>query len=305
MWPTRQGDHKRLYEALLQHSQTEKVMPGVADDRARDTLAWQFVASLRREDYYRRVQEKTITAAKADPNSGFFDAERAVAYHLQNNNVEEAAWLIFLMTHFARPSTSGWQRLQDVYGMLGNGIWDWQIVSVNPQGMIDWLANNQTQIRGKFGNHRKYETLSPNSHRSFGRVLKSYIAWIGKSGHRKFFADAVHNHGNNPEIIFDAIFKSMNVTTFGRLARFDYLALIGRYKIAPIEAGSAYLKDATGPAAGARLLFVGPNADKKSDAKLQTWLDALDKDLGVGMAVMEDALCNWQKSPMQFIHYKG
>ena len=305
MWPTRQGEHQRLSDALLKHSQNTRAMPGIATDAARETLAWQFVASLRREDYYRRVQDKKVVASKADPNSGFFDAERAVAFHLQNNDIEEAAWLIFLMTHFARPSTSGWQRLQDVYGMLGKGIWDWKTVSVNPQPMIDWLANNRDKIRGKFGNHRKYETLLPGSHRSFGRVLKSYLAWIGASGHRKFFADAVRAHGNDPGVIFDALFKSMNVTTFGRLARFDYHALIGRYEIAPIEAASAYLKEATGPAAGVRLLFLGPGANKKSDKMLQSWLDDLDKDLGVGMAVMEDALCNWQKSPANFIHYKG
>ncbi|MFB7143137.1 alpha-glutamyl/putrescinyl thymine pyrophosphorylase clade 3 protein [Agrobacterium deltaense] len=305
MWPTRQDEHQRLSDALLRHAQTTRAMPGIAADLARETLAWQFVASLRREDYYRRVQEKKVAAAKADPNSGCFDAERAVVFHLQNNDVEEAAWLIFLMTHFARPSTSGWQRLQDVYGMLGKGIWDWKTVTDDPKAMIDWLAKNRDKIRGKFGNHRKYETLHPDSHRSFGRVLNSYLAWIGAAGHKKFFADVVRAHGNNPGVIFDALFNGMKVTTFGRLARFDYLSLIGRYQIAPIGAASAYLKDATGPAAGARLLFLGSGATKKSDRMLQAWLDDLDKDVGVGMAVMEDALCNWQKSPAAFVHYKG
>ncbi len=305
MWPTRLDEQKRLADALHRHARNTRAMPGIAADAARETLAWQFIASLRREDYYQRVQEKAVPPAKADPNSGMFDAERAVAYHLQNDDVEEAAWLIFLMTHFARPSTSGWQRLQDVYGKLGQGTWDWKTVSANPQAMIDWLAKNRLRIRGKFGNHRKYETLLPNSHRSFGRVLTSYLAWIGAGGHKRFFADTVRRQGNDPGVIFDALFNSMNVTTFGRLARFDYLALIGRYKIAPIEAASAYLKDATGPAAGARLLFLGPGANKKSDKSLQSWLDDLDKDLGVGMAVMEDALCNWQKSPARFVHYTG
>jgi len=34
-------------------------------------------------------------------------------------------------------------------------------------------------------------------------------------------------------------------------------------------------------------------------------LDDLDADLCVGMEVMEDALCNWQKSPLQFVYYRG
>jgi len=34
-------------------------------------------------------------------------------------------------------------------------------------------------------------------------------------------------------------------------------------------------------------------------------LDELDVDLRVTMKVIEDALCNWQKSPTRFVHFKG
>jgi hypothetical protein len=265
----------------------------------------QFVASLRREDYYRRLQERTIGAERANPNSGHFDAERAVAYHLQNGDIEEAAWLVFLMTHFAKPASSGWLRLQQVYGRLGQGIWNWPAVKANPDAMIKWLEQNWPNIGGKFGNHRKYESLRPNSNRSFSRVLKSYLAWIGDNGHEKFFSKVVQKGGNDPRQIFDVLYKSMKVTTFGRLAKFDYLALIGRYGIAPIIAGSAYLKGATGPTTGARLLFTGTNIGTATIRQLQEWLDDLDADLSVGMTVMEDALCNWQKSPAVFVHYRG
>jgi hypothetical protein len=65
----------------------------------------QFISSLRRESYYALVQRQTISARRADPNSPSFDPERAVAYHLQRGNVDEAAWLVFLMTHFGRPGS--------------------------------------------------------------------------------------------------------------------------------------------------------------------------------------------------------
>ncbi|WFU10350.1 hypothetical protein QA646_05690 [Rhizobium sp. CB3090] len=304
MWPKRQAEHERLVEALLNHSQTTRNLPGVGTAAARETLAMQFIASLRREDYYRLIQRKDVDPRKADPNSGVFDPERAVAYHMQNGDVEEAAWLVFLMTEFARP-VSGWQRLEDVYGKLGAGIWDWGTINANPQTMIDWMAQNWQRIGGKFGNHRKYESLRPDSNRNFANVLTSYLDWIGEDGHRRFFANVVRENGNDPGVLFDVLYKGMNVATFGRLARFDYLSLIGRYGIAPIEAGSAYLDSATGPAAGVRLLFLGSRTDKTRDRTLQSWLDDLDKDLRVGMAVMEDALCNWQKSPSTFVHYKG
>ena len=97
----------------------------------------------------------------------------------------------------------------------------------------------------------------------------------------------------------------MSVLSFGRLAKFDFLAMLGRYGIAPIAAGSAYLRGATGPLRGARLLFDGrPNSITSLDT-LQVFLDELDADLGMGMTITEDALCNWQKRPSRFHHFKG
>lgn len=305
MWPTRQQLRAQISSALETHSANVRKLPGTTEDLVREALAMQFVASLRREDYYRRIQQKAVPARKADPNLGTFDAERAVAYHVQSGNIEEAAWLIFLMTHFARPVSSGWLRLQQVYGRLGHGVWDWPTVSQNPQAMIMWVADNWLSIAGKFGNHRKYESLRPDSNRSFGDVLLSYLGWIGPAGHQMFYAANIQQAGNNPATIFDALYRSMNVKSFGRLAKFDYLALIGRYGIAPIEPGSAYFNGATGPASGARLLFTGSHMGAATEVQLQCWVDELDASLHMGMAVMEDALCNWQKSPTAFVHFKG
>ncbi|RDI57156.1 hypothetical protein DES45_10773 [Microvirga subterranea] len=265
----------------------------------------QFVASLRRERYYQLVQRKRISPDRADPNHPSFDAERAVAYHVQRDNFDEAAWLIFLMTHFARPADTGWLRLRDVYGKLGQGTWDWATVTANPGSFTAWLAANWQNVRGKFGNHRKYESLRPDASRPMSRVVEGYIRWIGLQGHASFFGNIVRHAGNDPHRIFDALYQDLPIPTFGRLAKFDYLSLIGRYGIAPITAGSAYLNGATGPAAGARLLFDGVRNGPSTNRHLQAQLDALDIELGVGMTVMEDALCNWQKSPMTFVHYKG
>jgi len=280
-------------------------MPGVVNPQALDTLALQVVASLRRERYYQVVQRKRIARERADPNHRSFDAERAVAYHLQQGSIDEAGWLIFLMTIFARPADTGWLRLRDVYGRLGGGIWDWATVSADPASFTGWLAANWRSVRGKFGNHRKYESLRPDSDRPIGLVVEGYLRWIGPAGHAAFFAGVVRRAGNDPHGIFDALYRSLDVPTFGRLARFDYLSLIGRYGLAPIEAGSAYLGGATGPAKGARLLFDGARNGPTPLRQLQARLDDLDRDLAVGMTVMEDALCNWQKSPTDFIHYKG
>ncbi|MCF6113411.1 hypothetical protein [Mesorhizobium muleiense] len=305
MWPSRAAEKQRIATALLHHAATVRALPGLADPQALDVLAMQFVASLRREDYYRAVQRKPVSARRANPNNPSFDPERAVAYYVQQQDLDEAAWLVFLMTHFARPTDTGWLRLQDVYGRLGAGIWNWATVSGNPAAFTRWLADNGQKIRGKFGNHRKYESLRPDANRNIGLVVASYIGWIGNGGHGRFFANSIRRAGNDPHVIFDVLYQEMPVVSFGRLAKFDYLALIGRYRIAPIGAGSAYLDGATGPAKGARLLFDGRTDSPTPTNDLQGMLDALDNDLQVGMQVMEDALCNWQKSPLAFVHFKG
>lgn len=303
-WPLRDTERQRLISELAA-ARGALGFQGIPDDVTIDTLAWQFIASLRREDYYRLVQSKPIEAHRADPNSAMFDAERAVAFHVQQGNIDDAGWLIFLMTHFARRPDSGWRRLQDVYGKLGVGTWDWASVQGNPQAFFRWMTANWRSIGGAFGNHRKYESLKPTAKRPMSRAVENYLAWVGPADHQTFFANAVRVAGNDPHVIFDQLYRSMRVNSFGRLAKFDYLLLIGRYGLAPIAAGSAYLDGATGPGRGARLLIDGNPTSRTANITLQTALDGLDGRLNVGMEVMEDALCNWQKSPRRFIHYKG
>lgn len=303
-WPSRDAERQRIIGELTA-ARTALGFRGIPDAATIDALAWQFIASLRREDYYRLVQSKQIQAHRADPNSATFDAERAVAFHMQRGNVDEAGWLIFLMTHFARRADSRWRRLQDVYGKLGAGVWNWTSVQADPEAFFRWLTANWRNIRGSFGNHRKYESLNPTAKRPMRRAVEDYLAWIGAAGHQRFFADAVRVAGNDPHVIFDQLYRSMTINSFGRLAKFDYLSLIGRYRLAPISAGSAYLDGATGPSRGARLLVDGDPTSRTPTVTLQAALAELDRGLNVGMEVMEDALCNWQKSPRRFVHYKG
>lgn len=304
MWPSRDAERRRLV-AELTAAKAALGLAGLVDQATIETLALQFVASERREDYYKHVQAKPVSAARADPNSGAFDAERAVAHHMQQGNIDEAGWLIFLMTHFARPAGSKWLRLQDVYGKLGNGRWDWATVTANPTAFYSWLDTNWQKIRGRFGNHRKYTSLRPNAPIPMRKTVADYLGWIGPGGHAVFFANAVHAAGNDPHVIFDRLYNEMKIGTFARLGKFDYLSLVGRYGLAPIEAGSAYLKGATGPEAGARLLVDGSRNSLTPISLIQGKLDALDLRLKLGMTIMEDALCNWQKSPAKFIHYLG
>jgi hypothetical protein len=64
--------------------------------------------------------------------------------------------------------------------------------------------------------------------------------------------------------------------------------------------------DGTGPVRGARLLFSGAVDNASfSKKKLDELSVELNKILGVGMQVIEDSLCNWQKSPARYLAFRG
>lgn len=104
---------------------------------------------------------------------------------------------------------------------------------------------------------------------------------------------------------FDDLYRKLaSVMSFGRTARFDYLTMIGKLGIAAVAPRRPYLVGATGPLRGARLMFGGAVVGQRA-LELEPKVIALGAALGVGMQEMEDALCNWQKSPSKFVAYRG
>lgn len=303
-WPKRQAEADRLAAALSTYAQRHRPLPGVAPPGARDALVAQMVSSQRRLDHTRILLCRGQDPRRADPNDPMFDPERAAVVHLRAGRLDEAVWLIFLATHFGRHLRDGWRMLADVYSGLGKATWTWDRVSRDPAAFRAWLTRNADRIGGAFGNHRKYESLNGDRASGTGAVVESYIAWVGRD-HGAHIARLVREAGNDPNSIFDHFYRNMTVARFGRLGKFDFLCLLGRLGLAPIAPGSPYLSGATGPRRGARLLFGGQTDAPLHVRDLEVWARELDDMLGVGMQVMEDSLCNWQKSPTRFVHFRG
>jgi len=196
-----------------------------------------------------------------------------------------------------------------VYGAFNDQFtWTWDKYSSNPNDFSIWLHQHLDDIKKqradfKFGNHRRYESLD-----ELDAVLKSYADWVGPNrSHKDLMDTAKAKVGTDPKKLFDYLYKNMSsVRQFGRLAKFDYLTMVGKMGLEGIEPPSAYMVEGTGPVKGARLLFSGA-VDNEFLSKKQ--LDALsvelDKTLGVGMQVIEDSLCNWQKSPAKYLAFRG
>jgi hypothetical protein len=283
-------------------------LPGIDDAATREVLIEQFLASIHRVEYVKRLGSRDISPRRADPHDDLFDPLKAAVLNLRNGNRDEAFWLVFLSVHFGKHGRSGWRYLRDVYGQLGGQRrWDWQNTSTAPAEFRAWLSAHQAELRrpgGGFGNHRKYESLDGHSTAGTGAVVESYVEWVAAApSHAALVEDAVVAARGDARLAFDHLYSALaaSVHRFGRLARFDYVAMLGKLGLAPIEPGSAYLRDATGPLRGARALF----GRHHTAATLDRWLVEIDVELRVGMQVLEDALCNWQKSPHKFEQFRG
>jgi hypothetical protein len=300
---------KKLNAILAKYRLDGKVLPGISTAEEREALVAQIVDSVARIDYVKAIASRPISPKRLDPkNAEMFDPIRAAIQHMRNGNIDEAFWLVFLFVLCGKHLKKGYGLLRMVYGAYNDKFtWTWEKFSKNPNQFSLWLHQHIEDIEAQkqdfpFGNHRKYESRG-----KLDIVLKSYAAWIGpKRSHAAFIANAKADAGDDPKKLFSYLYKKMKVQQFGRAGKFDYLTMIGKVGLVEIEPPSAYIVHATGPERGARLLFSGA-VDNMSYSKkrLDELAIELDKTLGVGMQVIEDSLCNWQKSPAKYKPFRG
>jgi Alpha-glutamyl/putrescinyl thymine pyrophosphorylase clade 3 len=312
MRPRERERARDLDEQLLAFCRDKHPLLGIQSAARRAALVAQIVESIRRVEFIAAISNRDISDLRADPSSDLFDPIKAAILHTRRGNIDEAFWLTFLSVLFGKHKRSGWRLARDIYGALGaNTRWDWATTSKDPQAFRQWLAKNETVLKGAdgierhFGNHRKYTSLDAGSTSGTGAAVESYVKWVRPPRtHEMLITDAQKRCAGNKRKTFDYLYHSMrDVASFGRLAKFDYLTLLGKLRLADIEPGSTYMEAATGPLAGARLLFSWK--DTLSPRDLDSRAVELGDALGVGMQVMEDALCNWQKSPDKFVPFRG
>jgi len=286
-----------------------KPLVGIAKPENVSALVAQLIESEHRIRYVARIAERPISPKRLDPKDELFDPLRAAIAHMHAGNADEGFWLVFLFVHFGKNLKHGYSLLRAIYGAFEDQfIWTWEKYSQKPADFSLWFHDRLPQmekVRGKlkFGNHRKYESIYQTE-----QVFESYLNWVGpERSHAALLGRVMDAVGNDPKRLFDYLYSSMyaDVFRFGRTGAFDYLTMLGKIGLARIEAPSAYMANATGPARGVRLLFGGDPTYNIAAKDLDGLAIELGAALGVGMQVIEDSLCNWQKSPGQFIAFRG
>jgi Alpha-glutamyl/putrescinyl thymine pyrophosphorylase clade 3 len=252
----------RLEGALMSFDQEQRPLFGIRDSERRGAFLEQLLESIHRVELIRVLRTRRLSDRRENPNDELFDPLKAAILQQRQGNIEEAFWLVFLFVHFGKHLHAGWRYAREVYGRLGDGgRWDWAGISTDLTDFRAWLDARQTDLlRGSgprgFGNHRKRESLSGSSANGTGAVAASYVRWVAPPRtHQDLMREVLQQAGGDPRMAFDKLYHSMEaVRRFGRLARFDYLTMVGKLGLAPIEPGSPYLEGSTGPLEGARLL---------------------------------------------------
>jgi hypothetical protein len=303
---------QKLLDALGGYESNEHKLPGIRQKKDRLVFIKQVLDSIRRVNYVSVIEQRPLSADRANPQSVLFDPIKAALIHKQAGNIDEACWLVFLFVHFGKHNSSGYRLISDVYGKLKQSpYWTWQQVSANPELFRDWLREHQESLKGPrrgFGNHRKYQSLDADKPAGTGEAVVSYVTWVMQyGGHGQLIQHALQQSANDPRKAFRWLYTEMErVVSFGRTAKFDYLTMLGKAGLAAIEPDSAYLGTATGPKTGARLMLEGcTTGGKLSVGEMEERLSMLAQYLGVNMQVIEDSLCNWQKKPDKYKLFSG
>jgi len=244
------GRGQKIDELLRSFSRDRYPLPGVRSGANRAAFVEQIVESIRRVEFIDAIAKRGISELRVDPSSDLFDPIKAAILQKRRGYTDEAFWLVFLSVHFGKHKRAGWRLVRDVYGSLGTEApWNWTKTSRDPQAFRQWLVKSETTLKGAdgierhFGNHRKYQSLDAVSPSGTGAAVESYAKWVRPPRtHQGLIEEAQKEFGDNPRQVFACLYRSMNqIISFGRMAKFDYLTMIGKLGLAQIDPGSPYL----------------------------------------------------------------
>lgn len=290
------------FDKLREFSGKRQPLIGVRNEAAAWCLVQQIEESKRRDEYVQWLLAHRINPASTDPLSPSFDPIKCAISFTRAREIDDACWMVFLATYFGRHLSLKWLLCGEIYGGGDGRLWTWSRVTTSTGEFAQWISDYKSVVRMRrtstgFGNHRKYESLTRTA-----AAAESYVKWVSSHGGHQRLVDAAEKKGDP----FDDLYSSLgDVVSFGRTARFDYLILLARVGLLKGRPMRPYLRGATGPLSGARLLIGGRTNANLDVAVLEDILIELCDALSVGCDVIEDAICNWQKSPARFIAFRG
>lgn len=282
-------------------------LPGISNAESEYCFIKQFIDSYKRIKYISLLKTRDLNTERKNPNSDIYDPIHASILHLNDGDINESVWNILLYVHFGKNSRSKYGLIKAVYGKLGaHDIWSWNNMNNNLADFQQWLDENIAEIKshGNFGNHRKYQSLKIGAKSGTFQTFQSFFNLVNND-FNSFISTIPIEIRADKNLFFDFLYSHfVNIKGFGRLAVFDFLCMVGKVGILEIEPNGPYLGN-DGPINGTMLLFDSTAKTKDLNDFLKHMGDHAFRDYPFVMQILEDCVCNWQKSPRNYRLFGG
>lgn len=263
-----------------------------------DTLSLQTIDSIRRIKIYQVYKQQAIIAEK----------KKLVNYHTSNPLVlcqrqsisrNSKIWIIYLATYFGKSKKSNWTLFRRAAFNKKKEFIKFESISKDKFKYYSYINSFDFFANANFSNHRKYTKKSISGRKGIIRSVE-------------YVLNNISEFSCSTTVSFDTMYKrAFNIPNFGRMATFDFVCMLCKCGMKVEEPLSMYHKHSTGPLKAIEqiLMLAGINSPTKEDQiifgnELLSWFRS-NTEISMIAQVLEDAICNWQKSPSDYNHYFG
>lgn len=259
-------------------------------------LSKQTVDSIRRIEIYKTYRVKSQQA----DNLGleyFHTSNPFILAQRSSLLPKQRVWIIYLATYFGKSNKSNWNLFQRSAFDKNKNLFIIDDILEKKNYYYDYLESFDFFNNSAYSNHRKY-------------TKKSLKGINGVFHSMDYFLDNISNFVFSEYRTFDEVYKlSHNIPNFGRMAAFDFTASLAKCELNVMEPKSLYLHGSSGPIDGLnKLLKISNNNTiinnyEFGDDLLKWFVE--NSEIKFIAQVLEDAICNWQKSPLTYKKYFG
>lgn len=263
-----------------------------------ETLALQTLDSIKRIQIYESYRERAQNADN-DSLSYYHTYIPFILTQRKTISLENKIWFLYLATYFGKSRKSKWDLFRRASFDSNNELLSVEGILSNRKNYFDYLKSIDFFKDADFSNHRKF----------IAKRLEGNKGFINSSN---YVLDNLSKFLFTSFVSFDEVYcRSHKIPNFGRMAAFDFTSSLCKCELKVKEPESMYLKNSTGPLVGLGYFLKmanGKNITKANKVKfgneLLEWF-LKNSDIFMVAQVLEDSICNWQKSPKSYMRYFG
>ncbi|MCB9231507.1 MAG: hypothetical protein H6581_07585 [Bacteroidia bacterium] len=263
-----------------------------------DSLSHQTIDSIRRVEIFRTYSRRATNGEKLGLPYFHTSNPYTLAQRL-SLSTDTRIWFVYLATYFGKSNLSKWRLFNQATFREDNTLITVEGILKDREEYFDFLKGRNLFQNANYSNHRKYTKKSLEGNKgilfSFDFFLKNlalFRAPVNQNFHKVYL-------------------NALKVPNFGRMAAFDFTCNLCKCRLYVDEPVSMYQAHSTGPLSALKdmLFYAGVTSPEKSLAislgdELLDWFSA-NSNIYMLAQVLEDSICNWQKSPIRHIRYFG